>query len=124
MKTEDQTQTAEEVINSSQMEENDEMFTFDHLSGIRQPDMEQVVRNIQSELDLDTLAKALKLGDPVVADKIRSAMSIQIKKEIDEIADTLPKMKVKDIEDEQRKILKLVKEMIYSGKIEMAGELV
>ena len=85
MKIEDQTQTAEEVINSSQMEEDDEMFTFDHLSGIRQPDMEQVVRNIQSELDLDTLAKALKLGDPVVSDKIRSAMSIQIKKEIDEM---------------------------------------
>jgi len=122
----------EKMVMNSLMNESPEVgeeignlvFTFDHLSGISQLDMEQVVRDIQSELDLDTLAKALKLGDPVVADKIRSAMSIQIKKEIDEIADTLPKMKVKDIEDEQRKILKLVKEMIYSGKIEMAGELV
>ncbi|MDP6750655.1 MAG: hypothetical protein QGH37_27315 [Candidatus Poribacteria bacterium] len=42
MKIEDQTQTAEEVINSSQMEEDDEMFTFDHLSGISQTDMEKV----------------------------------------------------------------------------------
>ena len=122
----------EKMVMNSLMNESPEVgeeignlvFTFDHLSGISQLDMEQVVRDIQSELDLDTLAKALKLGDPVVADKIRSAMSIQIKKEIDEIVDTLPKMKVKDIEDEQRKILKLVKEMIYSGKIEMAGELV
>ena len=33
-------------------------------------------------------------------------------------------MRVKDVEDEQRKILKVVKEMIYSGQIEMEGELI
>ena len=62
MKIEDQTQTAEEVINSSQMEEDDEMFTFDHLSGISQTDMEQVVRGVSTELSLDVLAKALKFS--------------------------------------------------------------
>jgi len=117
MKIEDQTQTAEEVINSSQMEEDDEMFTFDHLSGISQQDMEQVAREIQAEFDLTVLATALKLGDPAVADKIRGSMSIQIKKELDEIIESLPKMKVKEVEDEQQKILNLVKKMETEGKI-------
>ena len=93
------------------------MFTFDHLGGISQQDMEEVVRDVQTEYDLDTLAKALKLGDPAVADKIRGSMSMQIKKELDEIIDTLPKMKVKEVEDEQMKIINLVKKMEAEGKI-------
>ncbi|MEC8894051.1 MAG: FliG C-terminal domain-containing protein, partial [Candidatus Poribacteria bacterium] len=105
----------------------DLMFTFDDLSGINQQDMEQVVREIVGELEtpLDTLARALKLADPVVMAKIRGAMGINMQRELDEIIETTPaKMRVKDIEDEQRKILKVVKEMIYSGQIEMEGELV
>jgi len=119
MKIEDQTQTAEEVITSSQMGEGDEMFTFGHLSGINQQDMEQVVREIAVELEtpLDTLAIALKLGDPTVADKIRDAMGMNVQKELDEIIDTLPKMKVKDVEDEQMKIINLVKKMETEGQI-------
>ena len=74
MKIEDQAPTAAEVINSSQMEEDNEMFTFDHLSGISQLDMEEVVREIAGELSLDVLAKSLKLADQAVADKFRGAM--------------------------------------------------
>ena len=117
MKTEDQTQTAEEVINSSQMEENDEMFTFDHLSGISQTDMEQVVRGVSTELSLDVLAKALKLADPAVTAKIRGAMGMTVQRELDEVIELTPPMRVKDVEDEQRKILKVVKEIVYSGQI-------
>ena len=93
------------------------VFTFDDLSGISQQDMEQVVRDIQTEYDLTTLATALKLGDPAVADKIRGSMSIQPKKELDEIIESLPKMKVKEVEDEQQKILNLVKKMETEGQI-------
>ena len=101
------------------------IFTFDHLSGISQTSMEQVVRSIAVELGFDVFAKALKLADPAVTAKIRGAMGINMKRELDEIIETTPtKMRVKDIEDEQRKILKVVKEMIYSGEIEMEGELV
>ena len=101
------------------------IFTFDHLSGISQTSMEQVVRSIAAELGFDVFAKALKLADPAVTAKIRGAMGINMKRELDEIIETTPtKMRVKDIEDEQRKILKVVKEMIYSGEIEMEGELV
>tara|TARA_B100001167_G_scaffold178651_1_gene133845 strand:- start:48 stop:905 length:858 start_codon:yes stop_codon:yes gene_type:complete len=101
------------------------IFTFDHLSGISQTSMEQVVRAIIDELGFDVFAKALKLADPAVTAKIRGAMGINMKRELDEIIETTPtKMRVKDIEDEQRKILKVVKEMIYSGEIEMEGELV
>ena len=89
------------------------VFTFDHLSGISQQDMEQVVRAIVGELSVDTLAVAVKLADTAVADKIRNTMSMQLNKELNEIIESLPKMTVKDIEDEQRKILKVVKEMIY-----------
>ena len=88
-------------------------------------DMEQVVRGVSTELSLDVLAKAMKLADPAVTAKIRGAMGINMQRELDEIIETTPaKMRVKDIEDEQRKILKVVKEMIYSGQIEMEGELI
>ena len=101
------------------------IFTFDHLSGISQTSMEQVVRAIVDGSSFDVLAKALKLAAPAVTAKIRGAMGINMKRELDEIIETTPtKMRVKDIEDEQRKILKVVKEMIYSGEIEMEGELV
>ena len=102
----------------------DLMFTFDDLSGINQQDMEQVVRAIAGELSLDVLAKALKLADPAVTAKIRGAMGMTVQRELDEVIELTPPIRVKDVEDEQRKILKVVKEMIYSGQIEMEGELV
>ena len=111
MKIEDQAQTAAEVINSSQMEEDNEMFTFDHLSGISQLDMEEVVREIAGELSLDVLAKSLKLADQAVADKFRGAMGMNVQKELDEMIEMTPPMKVKDVEDEQQKIINLVKRM-------------
>ena len=117
MKIEDQAPTAAEVINSSQMEEDNEMFTFDHLSGISQLDMEEVVRGIATDLSLDVLATSLKLADQAVADKFRGAMGMNVQKQLDEIITTMPPMRVKDVEDEQRKSLKVVKEMIYSGQI-------
>ena len=122
MKTEDQTQTAEEVINSSQMEEDDEMFTFDHLSGISQTDMEQVVRGVSTELSLDVLAKALKLADPAVTAKIRGAMGMTVQRELDEVIELTPPMRAKDVEDEQQKIINLVKKMETEGKITLSGE--
>ena len=117
MKIEDQTQTAAEVINSSQMEEDNEMFTFDHLSGISQLDMEEVVREIAGELSLDVLAKSLKLADQTVADKFRGAMGMNVQKELDEIIEMTPPMRVKDVEDEQQKIINLVKRMEIEGQI-------
>ena len=111
MKIEDQAPTAAEVINSSQMEEDNEMFTFDHLSGISQLDMEEVVREIAGELSLDVLAKSLKLADQAVADKFRGAMGMNVQKELDEMIEMTPPMKVKDVEDEQQKIINLVKRM-------------
>ena len=117
MKIEDQAQTAAEVINSSQMEEDNEMFTFDHLSGISQLDMEEVVREIAGELSLDVLAKSLKLADQAAADKFRGAMGMNVQKELDEIITTTPPMRVKDVEDEQQKIINLVKRMEIEGQI-------
>ena len=117
MKIEDQAPTAAEVINSSQMEEDNEMFTFDHLSGISQLDMEEVVREIAGELSLDVLAKSLKLADQAVADKFRGAMGMNVQKELDEIIEMTPPMRVKDVEDEQQKIINLVKRMEIEGQI-------
>ena len=117
MKIENQAPTAAEVINSSQMEEDNEMFTFDHLSGISQLDMEEVVREIAGELSLDVLAKSLKLADQAVADKFRGAMGMNVQKQLDEIITTMPPMRVKDVEDEQQKIITLVKQMEAEGQI-------
>ena len=100
------------------------VFTFDHLSGISPLDMEQVVRAIVDGSSFDVLDKALKLAAPAVTAKIRGTMGMNMQRELDEIIETTPPMRVKDIEDEQRKILKVVKEMIYSGQIEIEGELI
>ena len=100
------------------------IFTFDHLSGISPLDMEQVVRAIVDGSSFDVLDKALKLAAPAVTAKIRGAMGMNMQRELDEVIETTPPMRVKDVEDEQRKILKVVKEMIYSGQIEMEGELI
>ena len=117
MKIEDQAPTAAEVINSSQMEEDNEMFTFDHLSGISQLDMEEVVREIAGEVSLDVLAKSLKLAEQAVADKLRGAMGMNVQKELDEMIEMTPPMKVKDVEDEQQKIIDLIKRMEIEGQI-------
>ena len=93
------------------------MFTFDHLSGISQTDMEQVVRGVQTDLSLDVLAKSLKLADQAAADKFRGAMGMNVQKELDEIITTTPPMRVKDVEDEQQKIINLVKQMEAEGQI-------
>ena len=93
------------------------MFAFDHLSGISQTDMEQVVRGVQTDLSLDVLAKSLKLADQAAADKFRGAMGMNVQKELDEIITTTPPMRVKDVEDEQQKIINLGKRMEIEGQI-------
>ena len=52
------------------------------------------------------------------------SMGMTMQRELDEVIELTPPIRVKDVEDEQRRILKVVKEMIYSGQIEMEGELV
>ena len=100
----------------------DLMFTFDDLSGINQQDMEQVVRAIAGELSLDVLAKALKLADPAVTAKIRGAMGMTVQRELDEVIELTPPMRAKDVEDEQQKIINLVKKMETEGEITLSGE--
>ena len=98
------------------------VFTFDDLSGISQQDMEQVVREIAGEFEtpLDTLAGALKLADPAVTTKIRGAMGMNMQRELDEVIETTPPMRVKEVEDEQQKIINLVKRMEIEGQITIA----
>ena len=75
------------------------------------------MREIAGELSLDVLAKSLKLADQTVADKFRGAMGMHQQKELDEIIETTPPMRVKDVEDEQQKIITLVKQMEAEGQI-------
>ena len=63
------------------------------------------------------LAKSLKLADQAAADKFRGAMGMNVQKELDEIIETTPPMKVKDVEDERQKIINLVKRMEIEGQI-------
>ena len=71
------------------------IFTFDHLSGISPLDMEQVVRAIVDGSSFDVLAKALKLAAPAVTAKIRGAMGMNMQRELDEVIETTPPMRVK-----------------------------
>ena len=98
------------------------IFTFDHLSGISQTSMEQVVRSIAVELGFDVFAKALKLADPAVTANIRGAMGMTVQRELDEVIELIPPMRAKDVEDEQQKIINLVKKMETEGKITLSGE--
>lgn len=95
----------------------DEMFVFENLRDLDAKTLGAVLRNI----DAQTLGLALKGADADMADMCLATMSQRAAETIrDEIAE-LSMVKRADVEDAQRKIMQIVRQMAANGEIATAG---
>ena len=78
----------------------------------------KVLGNIETE----ELTIALKNATDEEMEIIKSAMSQRARARFDEEFDLLGKVKIKDIEEAQRKILDVAMRLLESGEIERADE--
>jgi flagellar motor switch protein FliG len=92
----------------------DNMFVFEDLIALESADIMKVL----AEIDVGEVAVALKGAPGEYVDAIMSAMSTRAKERYDEEADMLGKVKLKDVEAAQRKMLEITAKFIESGEIE------
>jgi flagellar motor switch protein FliG len=92
----------------------DNMFVFEDLIALESSDIMKVL----AEIDVGEVAVALKGAPEEYIDSIMSAMSTRAKDRYAEEADMLGKVKLKDVEAAQRKMLEITSKFIESGEIE------
>jgi flagellar motor switch protein FliG len=92
------------------------MFVFEDLLALETNDIMKVLGNIETE----DLTIALKNATDDEMDTIKSAMSQRAKDRFNEEFEMLGKVKIKDIEEAQRKILDVAMRLLESGEIERA----
>ena len=95
----------------------DNMFTFENLSGLDNRSIQVLMRNIETDL----LMTALKAADEEVKDKFMDNMSQRAKVMfIDEMEAKGP-IRITDVEDAQKVILRIARKLSDSGDIVLAG---
>jgi len=94
------------------------MFVFEDLLALETNDIMKVLGNIETE----DLTIALKNATEEDMETIQSAMSQRAKDRFNEEFEMLGKIKIKDIEEAQRKILDVAMRLLESGEIERADE--
>ena len=92
----------------------DNMFVFEDLVALETND----IMKILAEIDVGEVAIALKGAPDEYLDSILSAMSARAKVRYEEEAEMLGKVKLKDVEAGQRKMLEIAQKFIASGEIE------
>lgn len=92
----------------------DNMFVFEDLIALETND----IMKILAEIDVAEVAVALKGAPEEYLDSILSAMSTRAKVRYEEEAEMLGKVKIKDVEAAQRKMLEITQKFIASGEIE------
>ena len=95
----------------------DNMFTFENLSGLDNRSIQVLMRSIETDL----LMTALKAADEEVKDKFMDNMSQRAKVMfIDEMEAKGP-IRITDVEDAQKVILRIARKLSDSGDIVLAG---
>jgi flagellar motor switch protein FliG len=94
------------------------MFVFEDLLALETNDIMKVLGNIETE----DLTKALKNATEDEMDIIMGAMSQRARDRFNEEFELLGKVKIKDVEEAQRKILDAAMRLLESGEIERADE--
>jgi flagellar motor switch protein FliG len=95
----------------------DNMFTFENLSGLDNRSIQVLMRNIETDL----LMTALKAAHEEVKDKFMDNMSQRAKVMfIDEMEAKGP-IRITDVEDAQKVILRIARKLSDSGDIVLAG---
>lgn len=92
----------------------DNMFVFEDLIALESNDIMKVL----AEIDVGEVAVALKGAPEEYNDAIMAAMSTRAKDRYKEEAEMLGKVKLKDVEAAQRKMLEITSKFIDSGEIE------
>jgi flagellar motor switch protein FliG len=94
------------------------MFVFEDLVGLEQEYIMKIMQNVE----VTDVAIALKNADQESMDKITSAMSQRARDRFREEFEMLTKVKIKDIEAAQRKMLDAAQKLIDEGVIERETE--
>lgn len=93
----------------------DEMFLFENLIDLDN----RAIQTILSEVDMDSLAIALKGSDPALVDKFVSQMSTRAAEVFLEDMETRGPVRISVAEAEQKKIIQQIRQMAADGRIDI-----
>ncbi len=93
------------------------MFTFEELGNMD----DGGIRNLLKEIDSQVLAKALKVADENVKDKFFKNMSERAASMLAEDVETLPPMRLAEVEEAQNVIVEAAATLIQDGKALIIG---
>jgi flagellar motor switch protein FliG len=96
----------------------DQMFTFEDINGMDDKSVQLVLREVQSE----SLLIALKAADQSLREKIFANMSQRAAEMLREDLESKGPVRVKEVETEQREILKIVRRLAEEGQIQIGGK--
>lgn len=96
----------------------DKMFVFEDLSGLSAPDMQTVLREVQT----DQLLLALRGASDELKEKIYGNMSKRAAEILRDDLEASPPAKLSDVEAAQKEILNSVKQLLDSGQIQLGNE--
>jgi flagellar motor switch protein FliG len=96
----------------------DKMFVFEDLVGLSSPDMQTVLRDIQS----DRLLLALRGASNDLKEKIYGNMSKRAAEILRDDLEASPPAKLSDVEAAQKEILTAVKQLMESGQIQLGND--
>lgn len=96
----------------------DKMFVFEDLTGLTAPDMQTVLRDVQT----DKLLLALRGASDDLKEKIYSNMSKRAAEILRDDLEASPPAKLSDVESAQKEILNSVKQLMESGQIQLGSE--
>ena len=99
------------------MKIQDSMFTFDNLSGVDNRSVQVLMRNIEQ----DMLMTALKGADEIVKDKFLDNMSQRAKIMFLDDMEAKGPIRITDVEDAQKAIMRLARKLSDSGDLVLAG---
>jgi flagellar motor switch protein FliG len=89
------------------------MFTFEDVLGLDDKSLQELLREVSSE----ELAKALKLVEPALREKVFKNMSKRGAEMLMEDIDMMPPIRLSDAEASQRAILEITKRLESEGRI-------
>ena len=95
----------------------DNMFTFDDLVKLDDKGIQTILKEVQSE----TLVISLKGATPELRERIFKNMSSRAAETLREDLETRGPVRVSDVENEQKELLKIVRRLADEGEIVMGG---
>jgi flagellar motor switch protein FliG len=93
------------------------IFTFDDLGALSDDDIQKVLR----EVSMDKLVVALKKCESAVREKLTSNLSKRARENLQEEEELLGKVKLSEVETEQKNIVAIVESMADAGEISVGG---